>query len=151
MIVLQYEDTRAARDRQELRRRGNAVADRGNQGDIARVGMDQAGRGRPRALVLGGGETIVDCPGRALAPDRGACGLLRSQRQRAIGGGVQVANMGRNLEERALRRKHFERYRCWTYVRLFRSPIPAAPATSPPVCSARYASGICSQLPVFDA
>src|SRR5262249_1777413 len=84
----------------------NAIADRGNKGDVRRIGIDHASGRGPCALVLRVHEGGIERPGPALAPDGGTAGFLRAQRQRAIGGGIQVADLARHLEEIALRRKH---------------------------------------------
>jgi hypothetical protein len=59
MIVLQNDDATAAGDRDKLRRGGDAVADRGYQRDVGRIGMDQPRSRGPRALVLGVGERSI--------------------------------------------------------------------------------------------
>ena len=86
MIVLQNDDACAAPDCQDFCGAGNTVADRGYQRDVIGIGPDQPCRRRSRAFVLLLRERGVDCPGRALAPDRGAAGFQRSQRQRTVGG-----------------------------------------------------------------
>jgi hypothetical protein len=106
MIVLKRDDAGAAGDRQDLRRRRHAVTDRGYQRDIGGIGIDQPSRGSPRALVLLVCEAGVQCPGSCFAPNRGAAGFLSSQRQRTVGGRIQVANTARHLEQVALRGKH---------------------------------------------
>jgi hypothetical protein len=75
MIAFQNEDASVAADGQNLRRRRNAVTDRGDQRDVGGIGIDQAGSRCPRALVLLVCESGIERPGRALAPDRGAAGL----------------------------------------------------------------------------
>jgi len=102
MIVLENENTRAARNPQELRRGRNAVADRGNQSDVARIGIDQP-RGRMTgALVLGIGKGGIEHPRRRLAAHRRAGGLLGSERQGAVGGRIQITDGARHFEEAAL-------------------------------------------------
>ena len=102
MIVLQDDDACAALDLQYLGRGRNAVADRGDQCDVGGIGLDQPRSGRPRPFVLMMCERSVECPGRALAPDRGAASFQRSQRQWAVGGRIQIADMTRHLEQGAL-------------------------------------------------
>src|SRR5260370_9488282 len=53
-------------------------------------------------------ERGVERPGCAFAPDRCATRFLGSERQRAVGGRIQVANMARYLEKGALRGKHLD-------------------------------------------
>ena len=89
MIVLQQQHARAGRHRQRLRRRGDAVAHRGNQRDVAGIGIDQPRRRTTRPLVLTGGEVGIDRPGPALARDADTPRLLHGDRQRAPGGSVE--------------------------------------------------------------
>src|SRR5882757_4704974 len=58
----------------------------------------------------------------------GAAGFQGSQRQRTVGGRIQVADMARHLEQGALRRKHGDDLLVGTYLLW---PISAASATSP--------------------
>src|SRR6202011_833058 len=102
MIVFQNDDSSAALDRQNLGRGRNAVTDRGDQRDVGGIGMDQPSSRRPRAFVLVVCEGGVERPGGALALNRSGSGFLGSERQRAIGGRIQVANMARHLEQSAL-------------------------------------------------
>jgi hypothetical protein len=67
---------------------------------------DQGGGGLARPLVLLGLEVAFQLPRLALAPDGGAAGLLHGERQRAPGSGVQETDVARDVEQRALRRKH---------------------------------------------
>ena len=106
MIVFQQDHTAAPRDRYELRGSRDAVADRGDQGDVGGIGIDQAGSGGAGAFVLASRKIGVERPGSALATDRGAAGLQGSQRQRAVGGRVEVADLARHIEPFALRRQH---------------------------------------------
>jgi hypothetical protein len=103
VIVLQQQHAAAGRHRQHLRRRGGAVADRGDQRHVAGLGVDQLRRRAPRPLVLLGGEARVEGPGLSLARNAGAPGILHRDRQRTPGGGIQVADVARNIEQRALR------------------------------------------------
>ena len=80
MIVFQNEDARAARDNQYLGGSGNAVADRGDQRNVGGFGIDQAGGGSARTLVLAAGEAGVERPRSALAQDRGVAGFQRLDR-----------------------------------------------------------------------
>ena len=106
VIVLQHQHARATRYRQHLGRRRDAVADRRDQRDVAGIGVDQARGGAARALVLPAGER------RHRASTAGPCGRPRrgrlpgSQRQRAVGGGIQVADVARDIEQVALRGEH---------------------------------------------
>ena len=70
------------------------------------MGVDQARRRGTRALVLLIGETGRKRPRLAFAQYRGTPGLDRFQRQRAIGGRVEIADVARHLEQRTLRGKH---------------------------------------------
>ena len=79
MIVRQHDHARAAPDRQYLRGGRNAVTDRGNQRDIGGLGIDQPGGGKTRAFMLLVGEGGLERPRRALAENRGAAGLQRSE------------------------------------------------------------------------
>ena len=47
-------------------------------------------------------------PRRALAENRGATGLQRSKRQRAVGGGIEVTDLARYLEQGALGWEHLD-------------------------------------------
>ena len=87
---------------QQLAGNRDAVANRGDQRDIAGVGADQGGRRRAGALVLLVGEVGREFPRLALARDGRARRLLRGARQRAPAGRVQVGDIGRDIEERAL-------------------------------------------------
>ncbi len=64
--------------------------------------MDQPGGSSPRAFMLFVREGGRERPGRALAPNGGAAGFQSSQRQRAIGSRVQVADMAGYIERSAL-------------------------------------------------
>ena len=63
-------DARTPRHRQDFRRRRHAVADRGNQRHVLRVGIDQPRRRAAGALVLALRERVVDQPRPGLAPHR---------------------------------------------------------------------------------
>ena len=108
VIVFQHEHARAAAERQKLRRGRHAIADRGDQRDIGRLGMDQPGGGGSRAFMLRVRKAGLERPGRALAPHRGAAGFQRPERQRAVGGRIQVADLARDIEQGALGRKHLD-------------------------------------------
>src|SRR5260370_17425487 len=112
MIVFQNDDSSAGLEGQDLCRGRNAVADRWYQRDVGGIGIDQPGGGSPRALVLFACERGVECPGCAFASNRSAASFLGSERQRAVGSRIQVANMTRHLEQSALRGKHFESSLC---------------------------------------
>jgi hypothetical protein len=77
VIVFQHEDARPAAERQQLRRRRHAIADRRDQRDIGRLGMDQPRGGAPRTFMLGIRKAGFEPPGRALASHRGTAGLQR--------------------------------------------------------------------------
>jgi hypothetical protein len=66
VVVLQHQHPRACRDNQSFGRRGHAVRNRRDQRDVAGIGMDQARCGAAGALVLIGGERLVDHHGRPL-------------------------------------------------------------------------------------
>ena len=102
MIVFQHEDARAAGDGQELGGGRDAVADRWDQRDVGSFRIDQAGGGGARTLVLAIGKAGVECPRSALAQDRGATGFQRLDRQRAVGGRIQVADIAGDIEQVAL-------------------------------------------------
>ena len=108
MIVFQNDHAGAATDGQKLGRGGNAIADRGDQGDVGGIGIEQPCRGKPRAFVLFAGEPRSQRPGFSLAPDGDPAGFLGAKRQRAVGGGIQVADLTRDIEQGTLRRKHFD-------------------------------------------
>jgi hypothetical protein len=80
MIVFQNDHAGAAGDRYEFGRRRHAITDRGYQGDVGGIGIDQPRRGGPRALVLPVGEAGVECPGGTLAPNRSAAGFQSFER-----------------------------------------------------------------------
>jgi hypothetical protein len=102
VIVFQHEDARAAAGHQKLRRCRDAVADRGDQRDVGRLGMDQPGGSAPCTFMLLVGEGGFERPGPALAPDRGTAGFQCPDRQRAVGGGIEVADITWNIERSAL-------------------------------------------------
>ena len=102
VIVFENEDARAAAGRQQLRRRRHAIADRRDQCDIGRLGMDQPGGSGPCTFMLRVRKAGLERPGRALAPHRGTGGFQSPQRQRAVGGRIQVADMARDIEQSAL-------------------------------------------------
>ena len=106
MIVFQHDDAAAARNRQKFGRRRHAVTDRGDQRDVGGIGVDQPGGGDACAVVLAAGKTGVERPGLTLAAHGGAGGLLGFQRQRTVGGRIQIADIAWDIEQAALRRKH---------------------------------------------
>src|ERR1700712_4733671 len=106
MIVLQHDDSRAASDGKKLRRRRNAVTDRGYQRNVGRLGIDQPRGGHARTFVLLVRERGLERPRHALASYRGAAGFEGFARQRAVGGRIEVADLARYLEQGALRGKH---------------------------------------------
>jgi hypothetical protein len=126
VIVFQNEDARAAAGCQQLRRGRYAIADRRDQRDIRRLGMDQPGGGGSRAFMLRVGKAGLDRPGRALASHRGTAGFKGTEWQRAVGGGIEVADMARDIERCALRWEHSDGLAVMTHPLL---PIPAVPAT----------------------
>src|SRR5262249_18648517 len=64
-------------------------------------------RGRAaRAFILRGGMSRLDQPRLPLARDAGAPCVLRGNGQGTPGGGVEIANLARNIEQRALRWQH---------------------------------------------
>ena len=70
------------------------------------VGADQGGRRLARAFVLLGLEVAFELPWLAFARDGGTTGLLHRQRQRTPRGGIQEADVARDIEQRALAGKH---------------------------------------------
>jgi len=106
MIVLQHQHAVAGRHGKYLRGGGHAIADRRDQRDVVRRGVDQRRRGLARAVILLRSEFGVEQPRPALARHRGAASLERPQRQRAIGCGIEIADIARNIERRPLRRQH---------------------------------------------
>src|SRR5262249_31293859 len=70
------------------------------------IGVDQPRRRAARAFILRGGMRRIDQPGLPLARDAGAPCILRDDGQGAPGGGVEIANLARNIEQRALRWQH---------------------------------------------
>ena len=106
VVVFENENARGAGNRHQLRRGRNAVADRGNQCDIARIGIDQPRSRIARSLMLAVGEGSLERPGHRLASHCRAGGFLGSQRQGAVGGRIQIADFARHLEEAALGGKH---------------------------------------------
>jgi hypothetical protein len=127
MIVLQDEDARAGRHRKNLRRRGGAVADRRDQRHVLRLRLDQRRRGLPRALVLRLREVAIDRPRPPLAPDGLARGLLRAQRQRAVGRRVEVTDLARDIEDGTLRGEHAD----FPLFLVMRGPDPRSHADRP--------------------
>ena len=106
MVVLQHQHAAAARDRQHLAGGRDTVADRRDQRDVDGIGADQGGRRLARALVLLRLEVGRQLPRLALARDGGASGLLHRNRQRAVGGGVEEADVTRDVEQGALAGQH---------------------------------------------
>ena len=106
MIVLQYDDARSGRHGNNFCRGGDAVADGSGQRHILRIGIDQAGRGFAGALILAGGEVLIDQPRAALARHRLPRRLDCRQGQRTVGRGVEVTNVAWQIEQRALRCQH---------------------------------------------
>src|SRR5712672_518646 len=80
--------------------------ERARKAAAALIGADQGGGGLARALVLLGLEIAFQLPRLALAPNGGAAGLLHSERQGTPGSGVQETDVARDVEQRALTRKH---------------------------------------------
>ena len=107
MIVLEHQHPRAGRQRQRLGGGRNAVADRRYQRHVAWIGVDQAGRSRARTLELAGCEAGIQEPRPALAGGAIAAGLLHGERNRAPRRGVEIANLARDIEQRALRWQHW--------------------------------------------
>ena len=106
MVVLQQQHAAAARHGQHLAGGGDAVAHRGDQRDVVRIGVDQARGGGAGALELALRVARLDRPGLRLARDADLAGCLHRARQRADSGGVQVADVLGDIEQRALRRQH---------------------------------------------
>ena len=106
VVVLQRQHPRAARRSEQFPRGGDAVADRGDQRHVLRAGIDQPGRRATGTLELRRREIGGQRPGLALAGHRRATRVHRGARQRAPGGGVQVADLAGNIEQVALRRQH---------------------------------------------
>src|SRR5262249_14834308 len=106
MVVLQHENARARRNNEPLGGGGDAVAHRWNDGDVVEIGIDQA-RGRPAGtLVLLRGERLVEHPWPAFAGYAVAAGLLRGERDRTPGRGIEKAHVARNVEKGALAGQH---------------------------------------------
>ena len=106
MIVLEHQYARTARDREQLCRGSDAIADGGNQRDVAGIRIDQPRRSGTGALMYLARKFSGNEPRLALAPDRGVGRVLRPPRQRAVGGGVEVADVARDIELFALGGKH---------------------------------------------
>ena len=106
MIVLQHQHARTRRHGDELGGGGHAVAHGGNQRDVIRLGVDQPRRRASRAFKLLLWKRRIDPPRFSLARDAEAARLLRGDGQRTPGGGIEVANLARNIEQRALRGQH---------------------------------------------
>ena len=111
MVVLQNQHTAAARQVHHLARGRHAVADRRDQRDVRGIGADQRRRRTARAFVLLRHEIRVELPRLALAGDADAARLLNRERQRAPGGGIEKADVARDVEQIALARKHRDRQR----------------------------------------
>ena len=82
-----------------------------------------AAGGRARAA---GWRSRVDSHGWPLRATAGAAGLLRGERQRAPGGGVEIADIARDIEQSALRGQHADAvapYLAPTWRRARRSPL----------------------------
>ena len=82
MVVLQHQHARCrAGSPRSFAGGRDAIADGGDQGDVVGIGADQGGGGLAGPLVLLDCEVAVELPRLALAPDGGAAGLLRRERQ----------------------------------------------------------------------
>ncbi len=64
--------------------------------------MDQPGGSVSRTFMLRVGKTGLERPGRALAPHRGTAGFQSPERQGAVGGGIEVADLAGDIEQGAL-------------------------------------------------
>src|SRR5262249_50205949 len=76
------------------------------QRDVVGIGVDQPRRRAARAFILRGGKRRIDQPRLSLACDAGAPCVLGGNGQGTPGGGVEIANLARNIEQRALRWQH---------------------------------------------
>src|SRR5499427_434837 len=74
--------------------------------DVVGIGVDQPRRRAARAFILRGGMRRLDQPRLPLAGDAGAPCVLGGNGQGTPGGGVEITNLARNIEQRALRRQH---------------------------------------------
>jgi hypothetical protein len=106
MVVLQHQHARTRRHGYELGRGRHAVAYGRNQGHVVGIGVDQPRRRAPRAFILCGGMGRLDQPRLPLARDAGAPRVLGGNGQGTPGGGVEITNLARNIEQRALRWQH---------------------------------------------
>ena len=70
--------------------------------------MDQPGGSGSRAFVLLVGERSLELPGPPLAANGGAAGLQGPDRQWAVGGGIEVADIAGNIELGTLRWEHLD-------------------------------------------
>lgn len=84
MIILQNQDARTPRDWQYLCRCRDAVSHRRDERHVLWVGVNQPRSRISSALVLFGGERVIDQPGAALARHSLSASIERRKRQRAI-------------------------------------------------------------------
>jgi hypothetical protein len=103
VIVLQHQNARSGRHGKYFCSGGHAIPDRRDQRDVFRRGIDQRRRGFTHALILLRGEFVIEQPRPPLARHRVAAGIERLERQWAIGCGIEIADLARNIERRTLR------------------------------------------------
>src|SRR5262249_10161284 len=70
------------------------------------IGVDQPCRRAARAFILRGGMRRLDQPRLSLARDACAPRVLGGNGQGTPGGGVEITNLARDIEQRALRWQH---------------------------------------------
>ena len=106
MIVLENDHMGAGREAHGLGGGGRTVTDRGRERDLVGVGTDQSGRRLPRRLGLPLLQVRRERPGPRLALHAAPTGLDDGAGKRRVGGGIEVGDVARHVEEMALGRKH---------------------------------------------
>src|SRR5262245_63918168 len=106
MILLRNQHARARRDGEPLCCRRHAIGNRGDEGHVVCIGVDQAGGRLARALAFARRERLVDAPWPPFTGDTPAPRLLHCERQRAPCGGVEVADAARHIKQCSLRGQH---------------------------------------------
>ena len=81
---------------------GDAVADRAGDGDVVRRGAEQACSRAAGAFGDLAAVAVGHVPGEALGGHAKLAGLAHGARQRDIGGGVEIGDLARDLEQVAL-------------------------------------------------